>query len=608
MKRLTLCFLILGQLTLGALCYAQSAQEEEAATTAETQQLQQASQTQQTQREPLTAEDQNEFFLVQLPQENQILTQDVLAIKGLNRTLSPVFVEDRLLDVREDGRFYGEITIKTPGKRIIPFSVVTPEFQVKTIYKKVLRLRQPSDLAKFTVNKQVYVYSYNVPFLYNPNSTRALSDPFTRADLAFFIAKIKGLQVQTTPPKDKSTDTHWGNDYIRVVVAKGYMSDFPDGSLKPTLQITTAEYIMSLVKALEVELDFSQTPLTYTDYNSTHWTSKFVRTAKNHQLIPSSGTLEFDRLMSVANFYDLAIRTSQLSKAVDQLLDFNVGYVVPKEFKQEQQPSISAFVKEYRQAIDSTKQLTIEYPVDKSVLLTKNVTVEGQIFPAEIFVVGGKIVTPDVDGVFMVPLSLNWGKNTFDIVYSKKVQPYTLFALQPYSDLRDHWVSETAARLRFAGFLEDTPLFNPKERLTRGSFSVLLVKAFVLEKQGGILQVPADVSTNSPQLESILTVMSLDLLKGDQQGFHPTREITKLEALAALVRVSQEITPTNKLPAVPFKDIPKTHWGYAIVQKALAMELISDGPYFYPSKIITKAEYAAMLYRVPQIKKAVEAQ
>ncbi|WP_091546695.1 S-layer homology domain-containing protein [Alkaliphilus peptidifermentans] len=47
---------------------------------------------------------------------------------------------------------------------------------------------------------------------------------------------------------DASAIAHWAKGYVGEVAAKGYMGGYPDGSFKPTNNITRAEAVMTLIK------------------------------------------------------------------------------------------------------------------------------------------------------------------------------------------------------------------------------------------------------------------------------------------------------------------------------------------------------------------------
>mgnify|MGYP002640176461 CR=1 FL=1 len=94
-----------------------------------------------------------------------------------------------------------------------------------------------------------------------------------------------------------------------------------------------------------------------------------------------------------------------------------------------------------------------------------------------------------------------------------------------------------------------------------------------------------------------------------QDQFYPQRKITKVEMLVGLLRslqINNSIEPVDLSEVtLKFKDVSPTHWALNDIKLAVYLGLISDGPYFYPKKLINRAECAAILIRVPNVRHKV---
>lgn len=87
---------------------------------------------------------------------------------------------------------------------------------------------------------------------YDPES------PFTRAQFAALVVKLQGLksaaQASAGPTNfpDVSAD-HWASGYVNVATAQGIIKGYPDGTFKPDQNVTHAEALTMLVRALGYE-------------------------------------------------------------------------------------------------------------------------------------------------------------------------------------------------------------------------------------------------------------------------------------------------------------------------------------------------------------------
>ena len=133
----------------------------------------------------------------------------------------------------------------------------------------------------FSENRFSYIYLFNSPFLHDPNRDRKIKASFTRADLAYFIHQVSTINAQELPPlsfKDITPD-FWANNAINFSVVNELMTEYPDNTFQPEKVVTKLEYIIALVKALELNLENNDVQLPYTDINDNHWTIKYIRAA-----------------------------------------------------------------------------------------------------------------------------------------------------------------------------------------------------------------------------------------------------------------------------------------------------------------------------------------
>lgn len=91
-----------------------------------------------------------------------------------------------------------------------------------------------------------------------PDGSMKPNHPISRQEVSVVLSKLTNM-LQNPSAINSFTDasdiTNWAKGYVGATAAKGYMRGYPDGSFKPTNNITRAEAVATLNKALTVEAD-----------------------------------------------------------------------------------------------------------------------------------------------------------------------------------------------------------------------------------------------------------------------------------------------------------------------------------------------------------------
>jgi hypothetical protein len=98
---------------------------------------------------------------------------------------------------------------------------------------------------------------------------------------------------------------------------------------------------------------------------------------------------------------------------------------------------------------------------------------------------------------------------------------------------------------------------------------------------------------------AILRLNDRNLINGVNGLFQPDRSMTPAEFITLLDQMGLVATTPNP-PQSNFKDLPKSFWGYTVMQKAYAAKVIQgyeDGT-IKPNGSVTRAEAAAVLLRL----------
>ena len=92
----------------------------------------------------------------------------------------------------------------------------------------------------------------------------------------FIMAPASGAAVQFTDIKG-----HWAEDAIQRMADKGVATGFPDGSFRPDINISRAEFCTLLVKAFQLE---SKAGTVFNDTGQ-HWGKDYISTASANGIV-----------------------------------------------------------------------------------------------------------------------------------------------------------------------------------------------------------------------------------------------------------------------------------------------------------------------------------
>lgn len=90
-------------------------------------------------------------------------------------------------------------------------------------------------------------------------------------------------------------------------------------------------------------------------------------------------------------------------------------------------------------------------------------------------------------------------------------------------------------------------------------------------------------------------LMKRNIIKGYTDGsFKPDKTVTRAEFI---VMLGKAIGATTKSKQISYSDVRPTDWHYEAIQIAANANLLNEGQYFYPDRVITREEMAVFLSR-----------
>ncbi|KYD31174.1 S-layer homology domain-containing protein [Parageobacillus toebii] len=147
---------------------------------------------------------------------------------------------------------------------------------------------------------------------------------------------------------------------------------------------------------------------------------------------------------------------------------------------------------------------------------------------------------------------------------------------------------------------------------TKQLLSVTIIAVYMLFVLSPFIQTVAASSNQTSRFkdisdhwakQSIEKLASLGIIRGYSDGtFRPEKEVTRAQFVAMTVRLlGYEAKETGQT----FKDVPKNHWAYPVIQAAIEKKVITKedfGNTFGPDKPINREEMAFIISRALQLK------
>jgi len=188
------------------------------------------------------------------------------------------------------------------------------------------------------------------------------------------------------------------------------------------------------------------------------------------------------------------------------------------------------------------------------------------------------------------------GSPTADTDYSLSVEKMKLYG--NFIDIDEHWAKDSIVALNNEGIMtgyEDFT-FRPNEQITRGDIALALSKALMLPDNTQISFV--DVTENSDYAQAIAKVYNAGIMTSDNEYFRPEQAVNR-EDLVIILTKAFNIPVQNNLPAA-YQDVSGDNIAYNEINtfKMHGWELGIEEGLFWPSKIVTRAEFAGILDRL----------
>ncbi len=546
-----------------------------------------------------------EKFAIQTPSNGSVL-KDKIQLKGFNKLLTKVLVNGEPVSVREDGRYFKTVTLKHSGPTDLVVTFFTPEGEPVSVVRRVNRLYVP--IENGSVASRGTILALNSPFFAASRRAVPMDQSLSRADFAYFLARLTSVEPATEPFIDLPS-SHWAAKEVASVTHSHWMAPFADGKFRPDRGVTRIEAIIALVKAKRLptvsQSGKAAVALPFADVQAKNWTTKYVQSAFKAGWLPDSKTLDLEKVISRKEWLGWMDRIDGVRAVVSlaasvptHSIDLNAIPVV-----------VTAKIAQAGAAIaraNAPKVYVTRFDIPSSSAVPVGVaTLTGSVIPPIQVVIGDAAVSPDGAGRFSAKMTIKKGQNQFKVNVDGNESIYVLVGVDGFKDMVKHWMGPVANALRGHGFLAGESTFHPKDGLNRLQVGEWLTSLGLLastQDDSAVVKF-TDVAETSTHFEVLSALVHRGLVAVDGEGrILPNKGLTKGEALVLVTRLDGTSPVEGILPAKVFEDVNKSNALYSTLRSALTAGLVSSSDRFNPEKRITRAEFLSLLSKTNRVK------
>ncbi|OGI09016.1 MAG: hypothetical protein A2X41_01665 [Candidatus Margulisbacteria bacterium GWE2_39_32] len=214
--------------------------------------------------------------------------------------------------------------------------------------------------------------------------------------------------------------------------------------------------------------------------------------------------------------------------------------------------------------------------------------------------INGELVRLTRSGRFNHKVTLPPGKSDIILTVNNMDFQYRIFRLNTYKDVPpNHWCYTTINKLNTLKYLYDSEYFYPNNYLTKKELAYTLNKIYGLLETTEPAKKIRDIDNKNPYQNSVKNVVDNNIMYLDAEGFfHPDDKIKKAEAI---IYLSSLFTITGNTQEIPYKDVPLDHYAIDEITYFKNQGVISNDENFNPDNYITKAQFVALISKIPQI-------
>ncbi|NDC82633.1 S-layer homology domain-containing protein [bacterium] len=567
-------------------------------------------------------------FTLYSPSTNWVTSQNRLIVKGINRLLTPVYVNGKFVPLRKDGRFFAEIPCE-PGLQstFITFELADGK-HIVTIKRHGYRYSAAPSKGALDWDPEVVV---NLK-LAGDISTRSLSSSISRGEFADYLSKVvvSGANRRIiTRPLNVDLDPPVVGGAVDWVVNAGFMDAFPDNDFRGDSDLSVVEYAVAMVKVTRQPL--LEVPLPK-KVSIPKWVWRYLNSAQRAGFLNASQLksptasvslatvgLGIRRLPQYELLYQLGAGSLKDSDSDRAALKKHLFAIVDHKTKSMATTIAAKSVNIPGKSIVSRMSgdqpiSDIRLPDSRASIATPTTPVSPSTRPISDLTLTApepkvhSYLVADSPSQSSQLVSANQSTHRINDPVADELtvtgSPMSLFL-----DIKGHWIEGTAQRMLSLRLLDHWPVpegkptgnFYPKSPMSKGDFLTFAVDIFGIPDgtSTGNRRLP-DVLSENGRSVSINQLVAASVINGNRAGrLQLARNLTRIEALVILQRLSG-YQPEPPVDNGTGKDSNRNAWYTPYVERAIAEKWISAG-YYSPNSVISRAELLALVAKMPVI-------
>lgn len=372
------------------------------------------------------------------------------------------------------------------------------------------------------------------------------------------------------PTQFSDLGSHWATPFIQGLVTRRLILGFPDGTFKPEVGITRAEYAAIIAKTFDLPRQRGTSTGTFTDVPANFWASSAIRVAAGMGFISGfpDGTFRPQQNLTRVQALVSLVSGLGLSGGNANLLTFYTDRA--------QIPSYATDAI----ATATQRRLVVNYPKPNQLDPMRNIT------------------RAEITALIYQALVETGRAEAIASPYIINPDPY----IASFTDIQNHWANDFIRRLSsmnlVSGFADGS--FKPNSPLSRAQYAALVVRIFnpsPIRPEAKFIDIPADFWA----LPVIGQAYRGGFLSGfPDQTFLPQQSLRRVELITSLVHGLSLPSADEKVLEI-YEDrgsIPA--YAKRAVAAATQAGLVVNYPnlkQLQPQQAATRAEAIAFMYQ-----------
>ena len=231
----------------------------------------------------------------------------------------------------QEERVFGSIFTSgsTLAKVMIMALLVVSMVAVSTMTLQVDAAPKPTDIEDCWAEEAILALVDEGIIAGYPDGTFKPEDPVTRAEFSKMVARAFAVRAAGKPTFSDIKD-NWAKAYIAALTEAGIVSGFPDGTFRPSKDISRAEMTTILMRVINLgdKMDSLEQPEpSFIDVSDSHWAFRDIEIANTLGVLPVHFGVVFDPELAatraetaymIKSLIDLRIHEGKLAKVDNQ--------------------------------------------------------------------------------------------------------------------------------------------------------------------------------------------------------------------------------------------------------------------------------------------------